>query len=276
MKKFKSPISNGGVPAYISDLLFMQDEAWHGILGPLSMFDSDVQGVAVSGCVATGSSTLAITAGYVYLNGELMYFPGTASIAAPAYIVPDTIVNTPRNFKDGTTNVVTVTKNAKAQTSSVAGQYIQITSNAVVNTYLLALQKKINPLLSEDNISSSSGNFEVNLTTVGCTASVTSAHYSFIKQGKIVQLIIDINVNVSAVGGGNNYYNYEIVTPARAKAVSSRVFLVGAGTNGLGGNSQIELSTNGSGNIVSSFDNSYTATVRPYTERVIVSYETAS
>jgi len=151
MKKLISPESNGGVPIYMSDIINLQDEAWKGILGPLSIFDSDVQGVAVSGCVATGSSTLVITAGHVYLNGELMYFPGTGSIAAPAFIVPDTVANQARVFNDGTTHNVTVTKNAKAMSGSAPGgtQYIKIDTDAIVNTYLRAFTAKITPTLKK-------------------------------------------------------------------------------------------------------------------------------
>lgn len=130
MKKWTST-ALGGAPVTDDDLLAVfNSEIWGAIEAIFYQFNSDTQGVIVSGCVLTDNAgNFDMTAGIVYLNGEFMRIPAFTNQAFTKYIAPDTIVNDSRTFQDSTTNTVAVTKQATLVGSAPgSGQYVTIAS----------------------------------------------------------------------------------------------------------------------------------------------------
>lgn len=130
MKKFTST-DLGGAPIFKNDLRdIFNSEIWSVIQAMLSPFDSDVEGLVISGCVTTANAgNFDMTAGIVYLNGEFMRVAAATNQTFTKYIAPSTAVNDTRTFEDGATNVVAVTKGAELVGSAPgAGQYLTIAS----------------------------------------------------------------------------------------------------------------------------------------------------
>lgn len=130
MKKFTST-DLGGAPIYKDDLrTIFNTEIWEVIQAMLSPFDSDTEGLVISGCVTTANAgNFDITAGIVYLNGEFMRVSAATNQSFTKYIAPSTAVNDDRTFEDGTVHTVAVTKGAGlAGGAPGSGQYITIAS----------------------------------------------------------------------------------------------------------------------------------------------------
>jgi hypothetical protein len=130
MKKYTST-ALGGAPVDDDDLLdIFNSEIWAAIQGQLSTFDSDVEGIVISGCVTTANAgNFDMTEGIVYLNGEFMRISAVTNQTFTKYIAPATPVNDDRQYADGTTNTIAVTKGAGLVGSAPgSGQYIKIAS----------------------------------------------------------------------------------------------------------------------------------------------------
>jgi hypothetical protein len=130
--------------------------------------------------------------------------------------------------------------------------------------------------IAEYNQIPSSGNFELIVTGSNCTATLTFARYSVIKTGRIVKLKISFNITVSALGVGNSWYNFKIVTPTRAKGKASKTGLVGTNINLSSPNDYTDLNTNVDGDIVSDYDNSFVVSAQQYRHLIDVTYEATS
>jgi len=130
MKKISSSATLGGAPVHKGDLReTFNDEIWDVIEALLSPYNSDTEGIIVSGCEITGSGPYDIAAGIVYLNGEFMRLAAATGQTLPKYIQAATAVNDTRTFNDGTSAAVFVTKSAElAGSAPGSGQYIAITS----------------------------------------------------------------------------------------------------------------------------------------------------
>lgn len=135
MKKLVSTADLGGAPIYKSDLReLFNEELWDVIEAMFSPFDSDVQGVVVSGCVTTANaSNFDMTAGVVYLNGEFMRITAVTNQAFTKYIAASTPTSDSRTFADSTTNDVVETKLAGLVASAPGTQYITISSLTDLN-----------------------------------------------------------------------------------------------------------------------------------------------
>lgn len=130
MKKYTST-ALGGAPVDNDDLLdIFNSEIWAVIQAKLSMFDSDIEGIIISGCVTTANAgNFDMTAGIVYLNGEFMRVAAATNQTFTKYIAPSTPVNDDRQYADGTTNTIAVTKGAGLVSSAPgSGQYLKIAS----------------------------------------------------------------------------------------------------------------------------------------------------
>lgn len=129
MRKWTST-ALGGAPVYDDDLLdIFNSEIWGAMQAIFSPYDSDTEGVIVSGCVISGSGPYNISAGIVYLNGEFMRINAFTSLSLPFYIQPDTVTTEPRTFADSTVNAVITVKIATVGGSAPgSGQYIAVTS----------------------------------------------------------------------------------------------------------------------------------------------------
>lgn len=128
MKKFIST-DLGGAPINKSDLKeVFNSEIWDAMQALLSAFDSDTEGIIVSGCVISGAGPYAISTGIVYLGGEFRRLPAQTGVTLPKYIAAKATVNDSRTFADGTSHAVVATKDAELVASAPGTQYIAITS----------------------------------------------------------------------------------------------------------------------------------------------------
>lgn len=72
MNKFKTD-NNGGLPFVLDDLRWMQDNFIDAFNNILKEFAIDTNSnFIISGCIASMNNGLSITAGYIYLNGEVV------------------------------------------------------------------------------------------------------------------------------------------------------------------------------------------------------------
>lgn len=123
MKKIVSPESsfaNGGVPVYIDDFLTIQDETSRYGKTFLKNISLNNNGIILDGMAISGVGPYTIADGYVYLDGEVRFFPSTNIAALTGYIVVDTDSVESRIFFDGATNPVITTKRAKWQAGAPA------------------------------------------------------------------------------------------------------------------------------------------------------------
>lgn len=131
MKKIVSAADLGGAPFTKQDLReVFNDEIWDAIEAILSPFNSDTEGLIVSGCVFTANaSNFNMTSGIVYLNGEFMRISAVTNQSFTKYIAPATPTSDSRQFADNTSHSVTQTKNAQLVGSAPgSGQYITVNS----------------------------------------------------------------------------------------------------------------------------------------------------
>lgn len=134
MKKVSSSADLGGGPFTKADLRVMfNQEIWDAMQSLLSPFDSDTEGIILSGCVVTANigtpANFDITAGIVYLNGEFMRVEAVNNQTFPKYIQPLTPINDTRTFADSTTHTVAVEKKAWLDGFAPgSGQYVTIGS----------------------------------------------------------------------------------------------------------------------------------------------------
>lgn len=131
MKKIVSATDLGGAPFFKNDMReVFNSEIWDVIEGMLSPFDSDTEGLIISGCVfSNNAGNFDMTAGIVYLNGEFMRIAAVTNQAYTKYIAPKTPTSDSRTFADGSTNALVQTKEAELVGSAPgAGQYITISA----------------------------------------------------------------------------------------------------------------------------------------------------
>lgn len=130
MKKFTST-DLGGAPIFKGDLFgIFNKDIWTAVEALLSPFNSDTQGIVVSGCVTTNNAgNFDMTAGVVYLNGEFMEIPSYTNQAFTKYIAPSSVVDDTRTFQDGSSHVVASKTSAGIYGSAPgSGQYLTIAS----------------------------------------------------------------------------------------------------------------------------------------------------
>lgn len=122
---------SGGAPFTNEDLNdVFQDEIWAAMQAMLSQYDSDAEGVIVSGCVVTpNASNFDMTAGIVYLNGEFMRVDAVTNQTFTKYIKASTPTNVTRTFNDAASKTFIIEKKAEVSgTADGGGQEITISS----------------------------------------------------------------------------------------------------------------------------------------------------
>lgn len=122
MNKLKTT-QNGGFPFVLDDLKWMDDSYREGIAGILSAFELNPNDtIILSGCVKTSSgTTVTVTEGFLFLNREILYFPGgnlTLNHPASVYFDLDVAYDSSGNklFEDATTNQTYEVRRAKLVT----------------------------------------------------------------------------------------------------------------------------------------------------------------
>ena len=124
MKRFVSPIPNGGLPIFVDDFLTIDLENLDAINAILSGYNEPivVSGVEVSN-LDTNAKTFDLSAGLVFLNGSIMRVPSYSG-TYPLYISEGATVQENRDFEDGNNETVLETKSAQTTTSLPAGESI--------------------------------------------------------------------------------------------------------------------------------------------------------
>lgn len=136
MKKLVSSADLGGAPITKADLReVFNDEIWDALEALLAPFNSDTEGLIISGCAfSNNAGNFDMTAGIVYLNGEFMRIAAVTNQSYTKYIAPATPTSDSRVFGDSTSHAVTQTKTAGIVGSAPgAGQYITISSLTISN-----------------------------------------------------------------------------------------------------------------------------------------------
>ena len=122
---------SGGAPFTNEDLNdVFQGEIWAAMQAMLSQYDSDSEGVIVSGCAVTpNASNFDMTAGIVYLNGEFMRVDAVTNQTFTKYIKASAAANVARDFNDGASKTFIIEKKAEVSaTVDGGGQEITISS----------------------------------------------------------------------------------------------------------------------------------------------------
>jgi len=219
MKKFTTGTDLGGAPIYKNDLReVFNSEIWVAIEALLYQFNSDTQGIIVSGCVTTANGgNFDMTAGVVYLNGEFMRIPAAINQTFTKYIAPKAAINDSRTFADTTSHVITIDKQAELVGSAPgAGQYITIASlidldDRRLNRFISDKELKVNRAGNDtitgiltvnggvitDNVTIKHKKFNINDWDM-----VTEPNYSFL-HGLTMNKILDVSIMIDDNAGVN-------------------------------------------------------------------------
>ena len=102
--------------------------------------------------------------------------------------------------------------------------------------------------------------------SIGCTVNLTGDEvYSVQRNGRQVSFKYAFRVNVSAVGGGNAYFNVKITPNATYKAMANQATTVcQVNTNGYSEGYSFNVVSDSLGSLVTTFDNGNTASVAIY------------
>lgn len=125
LKQLVVPFAPGKFPLENEDLSNLQESSLFIIREIFGSAGTHfvINGAAVTAQNAT-ASTCTVSAGYVYLNGNIRFFPGYTG-AYPFFIVNDADVKTKKTFSDGNIKDAYVQRFAKAVTSPGTGQAIR-------------------------------------------------------------------------------------------------------------------------------------------------------
>lgn len=184
MRKLNKPMPNGGAPFTNEDLNdVFQTEIWDAIQSLLFEYNSDSEGVIVSGClVSANASNFDMTAGIVYLNGEFMRVDAVTNLSFPRYIKAATPTNVTRTFENTTTQTFIIERKAEVSTTN-DGSGQEITISSLTNS----LSRRIEVLLGNSVLSKqTSGAYQKRRITtrilaigdwnMNSTASISVAH----------------------------------------------------------------------------------------------------
>lgn len=130
MKKITQVADTGGGPITKADLRVVFNlEIWDVLEAMFEGYDTDTQGIIVSGCELSGSvGNYTISAGIVYLDGEFRRFAQQTGLSLPQYIKAATDTNDSRTFEDASSKVLFITESADLATSAPGTQYVPFTS----------------------------------------------------------------------------------------------------------------------------------------------------
>lgn len=157
MKRYINPLPNGKLPFVHEDwLAALQDEQYTALVNFIKGIGGDSDYV-LFGCTPTYSApNLTVTAGYVFIDNDIHYFPGgsvaTGAAATDAYIIMDTPSYISRIFKNLVSNNALKETKTKLSLVTVGGQSIAI--NGVVgndNSDLTVINNIWNTIISKIN-----------------------------------------------------------------------------------------------------------------------------
>ena len=155
MKRFQNPISDGGAPIFLDDLISNDVETYKAIASIVSGFN---EVVILSGCelsnVTVGS--FDVSAGVVFIDGEIRESPAYSG-PYPIYLEPSADVVITRDFEDGTTEDVFVTKSAVYTAALPGGEHIQF--DPVTKSRFQHVLKRATTIIGEVIMSAASSTF---------------------------------------------------------------------------------------------------------------------
>lgn len=131
MKKLKSTIPDGGAPLGAFPVLReLFDEQTKNAIEALlySVSDGETEGFVLKGCEVTGIvSDYDIAEGYIYVDGEVLYYAGSEGNSTPVYLKKDTVTEESGVFADGASKAYIDVNTATEYTTTGGGagtQYI--------------------------------------------------------------------------------------------------------------------------------------------------------
>ena len=137
MKKFFSPIPDGGFPIYSQEInSVMQEQIWTPIEAQMTALCFPLAGMIVSGGVITdGGATFDIAAGVCFLDGEYLEFDAQTGLTSPAYIKVSTPITTNTAYADTVSRGYTVLNKAEVVDADPGGQKIIVNKDDTTFLY---------------------------------------------------------------------------------------------------------------------------------------------
>lgn len=114
-------------------------------------------------------------------------------------------------------------------------------------------------VFSDSGISDS--DFALTLQTSNCTGNISASSYSVIRAGRKVDFTYRFTINITAtVSGVNNWFNYTITPSSKYIGMPSSVSMIDQiNSNTYSSSNSVPGRVNSSGNIVSRYDNTFSA-----------------
>lgn len=242
MKKFITPIPDGGAPMHSNDVLDpIFKDIYTSLESSLYGISAETQGVIVRGCVVTpNGGNFDCTSGVVYLNGQFMDFPGFTNQPATRYIVPASAVNSSFPFFDGGTKNLIVTQSATHQGSAPgSGQYISV-SNTTPRSLLNYVSPQVSTLIGAKVAKSGdtmSGNLAMGSNKVTGLAAST-ANGDAVRYEQLDEFVVKANGSTTVGLGATTVITLPSSSNTNFK-VKARVVAKYAGTGGVAGDGGI-------------------------------------
>lgn len=199
-------ISTGGHRFRNDDLLLLQEAYTMGFAALMSSITSTTPIFVVSGCVATvASGTLSITSGFIAIDGELLYHPGTSMPYNGAnYYVWEvmSVLGAPRQYFDLTTHPTQDDRTAQVveYTTSGMGQDVLTTPQYKVLMQSESLAKLAN--IESDWIHTTIT--PTLLSTGTATFDVAKLSYKFV--GKTIMMQVYVELTTTSTQSLQGFY----------------------------------------------------------------------
>jgi len=155
MDKIITPIQAGGFPLFEEEVVgCLQDQIYNAYFSSLYRFTNE--SFVLSGCeisnIITASTTVNISAGYVFLNNstngtDIVYFSGVTSATYPCYLSEGAQIVTDLEFQNGTELPALSTKQITVTNSIPATSYIEF--NPYTSKTLQKLSQRYNRFIGE-------------------------------------------------------------------------------------------------------------------------------
>lgn len=120
----------------------------------------------------------------------------------------------------------------------------------------------------------SDSDFNISATFTGCTGTIANSRYSIQKTGRKVDFCVRILINISAVGGGNAWYNFKFTPSNQLKSIKNFTDIIINSTPNSYDNGFILYNSDNNGDIISQHDNSNIAVVGNMGFKITGSYLT--
>lgn len=244
MKRLKSSIPNGGAPLgqfpVLRDIFDTENkDAIEALLTTIT--DGETQGVILSGCEVSGTSgNFAISAGYVYLDGKVLRYPGGSGFSATRYLQKASDTEESGTFADTVVRAYIDVEAAEDAGSAPGGgvQYVTVTFSGggqrlvdlliTINDQATTTSKGIAEIAtqSEVNTGSDSDRYVTPSTLNGRTATETRSGIAEIATQAEVNTGTDDTKIVTPLKAASSYISNDGNTGS-ATAIKTKIIQVG-------------------------------------------------